>query len=327
MSKKDSNKTLGIVFVVLLVIVGVIYFTGTGKHERNFRKDIVDIDTSAVSEIFLYPKSLNGKYLKFFRTEKGWMINYDSNKVDDVPAQKINNLFAEILKIKPLRVAARSKSKWNEYQVTDKSTRIKVVEDGDTTLNLIIGKFSYKPQKQQNYFYGRQQPQMNTYVRLGDENEVYEVNGFLSLTFNQGPNAWRNGRIIKGNYEKWNRLSFDYPADSSFQLVKVDKKWQLNGKPTDSVATVRQLRLFSSIFNENFVDDISPDSLKTPDYKLTIEGEKDTITVKGFKLGKKFVISSSQNPGTYFDGNKGKLKERIFVSQSKFFKSKKKKKK
>ncbi len=327
MSKKNSTSKLGIVFLVLLIIVVVIYFTGTGKHERNFRKNIVNIDTSAVTQIFIYPKSLKGRSYKIYRSEKGWIINYDSNKVDDVPAAKIKNMFNQLLRIKAERVAARSEKKWKEYRVTNKATRVKVVEGSDTTLNLVIGKFTYKAQnRRQNYYFGGQGAEMGTFVRLAGEKEVYEVNGFLSMTFDQNPNMWRNNKIIKSSYLKWNRLVFDYPADSSFQLVKVDNKWKANGnQPIDSLQTVRELRILSDMFSDNFVDDVTPGSLKKPDYKITIEGEKDTIVVKGFKLGKRFVVSSTQNPGTYFDGTKGKLKKRLFVTIKDFMKKKAKK--
>ncbi len=326
MSKKDSTSKLAIVFVLLLLIVAVIYFTGTGKKERNFKKDIVTIDTSAVTEIFIYPKSLKGKYLKIFRSDNGWMINYDSNKTDDVPSAKVKNLFNELLKIKTVRVAARSKKKWDFYKVTPKATRIKVVEDGDTTLNLIIGKFSYKPQKQKNFYYGGNQSiNMSTYVRLAGEDEVYEVNEFLPFSFDRNANTWRNDKIIKGNSDTWNRIVFEYPADSSFQLVKVDKKWKLNGKDADSLQTVRTLRSLSNVFSQSFFDNVKADSLKQPEYKVTIEGEKDTIVVKGFRYGKNFIISTSQNPGTFFNGKQNNLRKRIFVPMSKFLKQGKKK--
>jgi hypothetical protein len=323
MSRKDSTSKLGIAFIVLLIIVAVIYFTGTGKHERNFRKDIVNIDTSAVTQVLIYPKSLKGKSFKLYRSENGWMINYDSNKVDNVPAGKVKNLFNQLLKIKPERVAARSEKKWNEYKVTDKATRVKVVEDGDTTLNLVIGKFTYKPQnRRQNYYFGGQGADMGTFVRLAGEKEVYEVNGFLSMTFDQSPNMWRDNRVVKSSYLKWNRIVFDYPADSSFELAKIGNKWKPSSANVsiDSAQTVKELRTLSNIFSDNFVDDINPDSLKNPDYKITIEGEKDTIVVKGFKLGKRFIVASTQNKGTYFDGNKSNLKKRLFVTLNDFMK-------
>ena len=55
-------------------------------------------------------------------------------------------------------------------------TRVKVFEGNDNTLDLIVGKFAFK-----------QPRQMNTYVRLNGENEVYETEGFLDMAFNQKP--------------------------------------------------------------------------------------------------------------------------------------------
>jgi hypothetical protein len=326
MSKKDSTTKLAIIFVVLLLIVAIIYLTGTGKHERTFKKDIVNIDTARVTEIFLYPKSSKGKEIRLFKDDAGrWMINFDSNKVDNVQKNKVKNLFAELLKIKPERVAARSKKKWDKYEVGKGATRVKIVEDGDTTLDLIVGKFSYKPQSQNGYYYGSNNAQVSTYIRLAGGDEVYEVNGFLSWSFNQNANAWRDPTVIKGDYEKWNRLSFDYPADSSFQLVKENGKWKLNGAETDSATTVKELRRLSRINGSKFVDDVSPDSLGAAAYKLTIEGEKDTIVVQAFKTGKGMVVSSSQNKGTYFDAKNGRLFKRVFVKKDAFFAKKKKK--
>ncbi len=45
------------------------------------------------------------------------------------------------LAIKPKRVAARSKTKWKEYEVDSAATRVVVNEDGSEVLDLIIGKY------------------------------------------------------------------------------------------------------------------------------------------------------------------------------------------
>ncbi len=316
MSKKNSNSTLAIVFGALLVIVLVIYLTGVGKNERTFKRNIVEIDTSAVSEVLIYPKAKKNKVVRLFKKGNGWFVDVDSAKADNVPSAKMKSLFDELVNIKADRVISRNPKSWDEYEVGKKAARIKVVEDGDTTLDLLIGKFSF-----------RQPRTMFTYLRLAGENEIYEVQGFLSMTFNQSVDSWRDKRVIFGNSDKWNRLIFDYPADSSFQLIKVNNKWSLNGKATDSVETARKLRTLADVYATSFADDVSPDSLPAPKYKLTIQGEKDTIVVKGFEVGKRFVVSSSFNPGTLFDGDKGKLKEKLFVSRSAFFKKKKSKKK
>ena len=62
-----NNKTLGIVFGILLIIVAVIFISQSGKNERTFREVLVDIDTSAVTEVLIYPKSKNPNEVKLFK--------------------------------------------------------------------------------------------------------------------------------------------------------------------------------------------------------------------------------------------------------------------
>ena len=65
-----NNKTLGIIFGILLVVAGFIFIFQSGKDERTFREVLVDIDTSAVTQIIIYPKSQKPNEVKLFK--EGW---------------------------------------------------------------------------------------------------------------------------------------------------------------------------------------------------------------------------------------------------------------
>ncbi len=302
-SKKSNSNYLTYLFVALLVVAGIIYLTDLGKNERTFKKEIVDIDTSEVTSVIIAPKSLNGKEIKLYREDMNWFVEFDSGKVDNVPASKIKNMFNQLLQIKPKRVAARSEKKWAQYEVEDNATRVKVFEDDDLELDLVIGKLAF-----------HQPRTMNTFVRLADEKDVYEVEGFLSMTFNQGVDSWRDPTILKGDYEKWNKVSVEFPGDSSYELHKVNDKWLALGAEADSIEIIRTLRKLTSLNGTKYLDDVSLDTLGAAKYKLTVETETDTILVNGYEKGKVFAIESSMNPGTLFDGNIGKLKNRVFPS-------------
>lgn len=304
MSNKTKNSnTLTYLFVALLVIVGIIYLTDTGKNERTFRKEIVTIDTADVTTVIITPKSLNGKEIKLYREDMTWFVEFDSGKVDNVPTTKIKNMFNQLLGAKPVRVAARTPKKWAEYQVDSGATRVKVYEDDDLALDMIIGKISF-----------HQPRTMNTFVRLGDEDDVYEVEGFLTMAFNQGADSWRDGTIIKSDYSKWNKVEVEFPGDSSYEMHKVNDKWLTIGTEGDSAQIVRTLRTLSSLNGTKYLDNVSPDTLGSPQYRVTVETETDTIYVNGYEKGGVFAIESSMNPGTLFDGNIGKLKDRVFPS-------------
>jgi hypothetical protein len=310
MFKLISNTALWIVFAVLLVAVILIFNTESTKKERSFRKELVTIDTSAVTSLSIYPKSKNGQEVKLLLDDAAdtWKVSGENSETYSVPKNKIDNLFTQLLAIKPKRVAARSKTKWKEYQVDSAATRVVVNEDGSEVLDLIIGKFAF------------QQPRsMSTFVRLNDENEVYEVDGFLDMTFNKDVNSFRNETIVKSDKNKWSKLKFEMEnPDSSFELIKVDDKWTINGAVTDSAKTVNALNSLARLTNTSFINKSADEILPQQTAKLLIEVEdSEPIEIIVYKNDSKYFIHSSQNPENYFDGSK--VADKIFLKKESFF--------
>jgi hypothetical protein len=308
MYSKKSNKILWIVFGVLLVAVVLIFTSESSKKERSFKKDIVSIDTASISSFSIFPKSKPGTEVRFLKNGDNWTVSSSvQNKSFSVPESKIENIFSELSRIKPKRVAARSQSKWAEYQVDSAATRIVVNEDGSEVLNLIIGKFSF------------QQPRsMSTYVRLMGENDVYEVDGFLEMTFNKDVNSFRDETLIKADKAQLNKISFDYGSADSFELVKINDKWTIEGTETDSAKTEKALNSFLRLTNTDFVDDINENLMPPQIQKVVIERiDKDPIELLGYKDNTKYLVHSSLNTENYFDGEK--IGDKIFLKKESFF--------
>ena len=301
-----NNKKLGIIFGGLIVIAVVIFIFQGGKNERTFREVLVDIDTSAVTEILIYPKSHKPNEVKLYKENNEWRVTLPSGGSAKVSDQKITSLFTQLLAIKPKRLAARDESKWNELQVDSTGSRVKVFEGSDLTLDLVVGRFSF------------QQPRtMNTFVRLYNDKDVYEVDGFLDMTFNQGANIFRDGTVINSDYNNWKQIQFVYPADSSFQLVNTGSTWLLNGKPADSLKTANYLNRLRNLSNNSFIDDVKINPTTQPTYSLNITtSDMKFIEVKCFVDSTSSFIHSSQNPEAWFDGTS--LTKTIFVGKSAF---------
>jgi hypothetical protein len=158
---------------------------------------------------------------------------------------------------------------------------------------------------------------MNTFVRLYNDKDVYEVDGFLDMTFNQGANIFRDGTVIKSDYNNWQQLQFTYPADSSFKLVKSANNWLLNGKLTDSLNTVNYLNRLANLSNNSFVDNVKIEPSSIPTYSLNITtSDLKFIEIKGYLDSTSSIIHSSQNPEAWFDGSS--LSNTIFVGRSSF---------
>ena len=301
-----NNKTLAIVFGVLLLLAAFMFLFQSGNDERTFREVLVDIDTSAVTEIIIQPKSKEYKEFKIFREGEDWKVTLPSGKNANVSDRQMSSLLSQLLAIQPKRLAARDESKWNELQVDSTGSRVQVFEGSDQTLDLVIGRFSF------------QQPRtMNTFVRLFNDKDVYEVDGFLDMTFNQGPNIFRDGTIINSVYNNWKQIQFIYPADSSFQLINNGGNWFLNGIKTDSTKTVNYLNRLRNLSNNNFIDEPSINPGESPTYSMNITtDDMKFIEVKCYMDSTNSIVHSSQNPEAFFDG--ASLIKTIFVGQTAF---------
>jgi len=297
-----SNKILAVLFVVIAVITIIVYFPSGNKTERTFRTELVEIDTSAVSEIIISPKSMNGESFRIFKSDNIWNVTLADDKTANVPKEKVDRLLGQLLEIKPLRLAARSKSKWSEFEVDSTATRVVVKEDGSNVLDIVIGKFLF------------QQPRnVSTYVRLSNESDVYLVEGFISMTLNQGADAYRDNNIVKGDYNNWDKLVFNYPADSSFQINKVGKKWMSSNTALDSVKTDKFLSQLSRLTNSEFIDNFNTESV-SPNYELIISSNGSTITtVYGYQSDSLVIVNSSINRESFFDISKNNFMEKLFV--------------
>ncbi len=313
----SSNKTLkkyGLIFGVLAVIFLIVIFSDAGKNESTFKTDLVNIDTAAVTQVLIYPKGYNHKEIKIFKNEDGvWYVQLEKKSVT-VPPKKMQGIISQILSIKPTRLVAKDKSKWKDYEVDTTGTRVKVLEGDDVTLDLIIGKFSYKQQFRN----------MTSFVRLADEDEVYETNGFLSTSFNRDVNTLRNNLLVNDNYKNWTRISFDYPeSDSSFQIVKVGDKWKSGDVELDSAKTVNYIRTLSRLSSSAFIDEL-PEGLSTDNFarrvRIDTEGKRE-IVLQSFEDGKNVIISSSENKESYFNGKSAKLQDKIFKGLNSFLKN------
>ena len=305
MFNKVSNKSLLAVFGVLIIIAVVYILVEADRGERSFKTDIVNIDTAKVTAISIYPRAVNHREVRLYKEgNDNWKVNLADNETANVPESKIKSLLDMLVQVKPTRVAAQDKSKWAEFKVDSAGTRVKVFEGDNNTLDLIVGKFSF------------QQPrQMNTYVRLNGDDEVYETQGFLDMAFNQKPDYFRNNVLVSDDPSGWKKLTFTYP-DSSFELVKNGNEWTINGTKTDSIKTAGYLRTLSHLSSTSFVDNAASNSLGKADYTLTIESaSKGAIMLTAYNDSSATIITSTENDGAYFNGAQNNLFQKVFIGK------------
>jgi hypothetical protein len=241
--------------------------------------------------------------------------------MSDAGENSVKGLLAQLLQIKPKRLAARNIDKWEEFHVNDSlATRIKVIENGNKeTLDLMIGKFTY--QQSNNPYGGQGNITGTTFVRLSDENEVYAVDGFVTMSVNREFNSWRNQQIANTRKENITKLIFTYPADTGFIALRNDSIWTVNGIAADSLKMDQFLSSLSYKNSSDFEDGFTPSS--NPVFQLTIEGNNfSPISIQGFTLNNdQFVINSSVNPRSYFRSDKEGILTDLFKPLAYFLES------
>lgn len=301
MFKKISHfKLIGILAVLVLIYFGLRFFKQNGRSS-SFRETIVEIDTAKVTAMAIEKQ---GKSFEVTKSQEGWQVSLEGGKKVEATNSSVKSAFNTLLDISPSRIATKDPDKWKDYQVDSTGTRIRIYEGDKNTLDLIIGRFGV---------HGRQQ--FHTFVRLFDENEVYAANDFMSISFPSDPDGFRNSRFLRLESDSVTQIVFQYPSDSSFILERQGDIWMIGSQQADSAQVADYLRDLRYASNTNFVDDVDPGILISPDFQLEIKmsGDEEDIVIKAFPHGTyEYILHSSYNPNNYFSDKN--LFEEIFRS-------------
>ena len=326
MSDRFNNKRLLYLLSGLIVILVLTVIIKIPKEKATLKSKVVELDTSLISKILLYPRISPGKEVEFDKSNGRWTVKQD-NIISAAQEGAVQNLLNEVINIKPQSLASKSKSKWNEYELTDTlATRIKFLDrKGKNLADLMIGKFTYKQADNPYGGYGRNNMQMTSYVRNYNENEVYAVNGLLSFSFNIKFDDWRDKTFVKAKKSDITNIRFIYPSDSSYNLVKNNAAWLVADQATDSVSTANYLNSLEFLNGLEIKNGFK--SVVSPVYQVLIEGNNLlSITVKCFNGddNDEYILNSSLNPDVFFTSKKNGIFDKLFKSKSYFLKQGKK---
>lgn len=321
MFRKLNIKTLGIVFIVLLSVTIFIKVIDNRKGVNTLKEVLFDVDDQLITSVIIKPKMLQGKQLELKKEDNRWMV-LANGEIYNGDANVIEGLINQVNGLKPLRLAAQEKSSWGKFELTDSlSTLVQLMGTKGELAKLYIGKFSYQQPKQNSMMqqnpYMQQRGIMTTYVRSGNDKEIYAVEGFLGSSANRDENAFRDKTIIKTSKANINKITFDYPADSSFTMVKNENVWMVDGVSLDSASVDGYLTDISRLNGSSF----SKDKSTSFSHIIKIQLEQgNTIEVEAKLEDEQAYISSSQNIGSVFKESHDENFKKLFVSKSKFVK-------
>jgi len=317
MFRKISTSKLIILFIILFGLVLILQWWDSHKGERSFNSQIVRIDSAAVSTLIIYPKDKSAGEVKLFREGETWKMSA-KNKIYQADVNYIKSVLAELKKLKAERIAATDKSKWKDYELNDTSCTHVIIKEGNSEVSdLFIGKFTFQ---QNNNPYQRGYGSVTSYIRIKNDDRVYATEGMISMAFNRDVNMFRNKSLVSGKKENWNKLTFIYPADSSFTVEKQNNKWTLNGSAVDSTKLTNYLSTLESVSGSDFMDNAPLGGATI--YKLKIEGagliQPVEISAAVADTLNRFVLSSTANEAKF--SCKNKFEQHIFVNKQTFLK-------
>jgi len=324
MYKKLNYKWLTLLVVILAIILLIVEFAGQKKHSDAYPSVLAAVDTSKLTEftIAYYDK----EDVNLVKENGKWFVLIDDKKIN-TEKRVVDMMLEPLIYMAPQKVAATKQEDWEKFDLNEeKAIHVWAKEGKKEVANLYIGNFTYTQPTQQEMQADprlRNQPGIiSTYVRLEGRKEVFGVNDFLKLTYdNKEPKHFRNKDIAQIDFNEISSVNFNYPGET-FNLVRKDDKWELNGQAVDSANTAQYIRILSNQKGVEFVDDYDIENNK-PDFKVLIEGYQfSPILISAFPADSvhQYVVTSSVNPDAKFSGAVSDVFSKIFVRKDHFLK-------
>ena len=309
-----NNKNLFIILIVLLGIYGITRLT-SNRQERSFDTDLISVDTTQVTAIIIQPKGEEPE-ITLSKEGNAWLASNGQISATAQPGA-VSSLLESLTEIKTNRIAAKKKEKWSEYEVEEgNGTRVQVFKDKKLLEDFIVGRFSFNQQTRSG----------TSFVRINEEEEVYAVEGFLTMNLSRDFNSYRDRSIFQlPTGAEITKLDLQYP-DTLYQLVKVGGQWLLNStqEALDSSAVANYLNVLQNISATDFADDF--DETRAPDFfhqSITIHAnnlqEPQTLSCYiDTTHTPPFIIGSTQNREAYFASDTTGVYERVFKDIGEF---------
>ena len=316
MFRKINTKLLLSLFAALAIIVIVVLIYDRQKGERSFRSDLFKVDSASVTSITIYPKGKMKPEIMLVKTGNSWEIK-GNNKAYPADTSTIRNILHLMAHVKPERVSGTDQSSWKELEITDSlSARVVVTQNKEVTADFRLGKISFTQNNAMQGYGGNRNISIKSHIRVAGDERVYVVDGYLGSIFSGQLSQYRIRTVLMLNKTQLSKLTFSYPGDSSFVLVKNGDKWFVNDQPADSAAVDKYFNSIAYASNTEFADD-------APFYthQLRIEGSSMPVTdVKGSfdPQSKKYFVSSSANPSAIFGSGNASLFQQVFTSRESF---------
>ncbi len=304
-----NNKTLGIVFGALLLIYLMTKLFG-GPKDRSFDPNILQIDTASVTKIEIQPSEGEPSFT-LDRSGGQWVLQRNGQSFD-LAMGSVGTLLSNLESIRAERIVSKNAERFSEYNVDDSTgTVIDIYAGGKKVKELVAGRFSFNQATRSGI----------SYIRLLNDDAVYAVDGFLSMTLTQSFDNYRDKSMLKLNQADLTKVSFQ-EGTTRIEIAKNGNSWMTDVTEVDSTAMASYLSNISSVSGTAFLDDRSQVGQKIKE--ITFEGNNMTgpVTITCYQAegaSQPFVLNSSMNADAFFLSDTIGVHDRLFGKFSEIF--------
>jgi hypothetical protein len=318
MLNKNRTLFLGVILILVLALYLILEFSG--DNEKNYRTQLPELDTATITKITISPSG-GADVISLFKKNGSWYTDHDDAEYQ-ADETRVVSLVSGLNMAEVKSVAATSPENWEKFNITNETgTTIKFEEHDGSMQEIVIGKFDYiQPKNQQPDPYGRQpQGEMLSYVRIGDENYVYAIDGMIALGLGKTINDYRDKTILNVDKELLSKIEFSYPDDRGFSIEKNTENWTFqDGKVADSASVLTYINSLSRLRGKEFAKNQLVAEHKVAQLTITYDDLNIAEVILYMPDTSVAFLYSSQNPTNFFIDSDKKLKEKLFVSPDYF---------
>ena len=297
-----NNKILAAIFFVLLGIWLLKNVVFTGSSDRSFRSTLMQVDTASVDQMIFMPKGKDSTNIELKRAGSGWKATKGSIEVDAV-ANRVQSILGQLTDIPTKRLISKSSDRHIDYEVTEDAGKIvELYSKGKLIEKIIFGRFNFNQSTRE----------ATSYARLGDEDDIYSVDGFMSMSFDVDFNSFRDRQLLNINQSDVKGLQLsDQSITYSFSMPS-QGNWLLdNTTPLDSSQMATYLSGLANVSGNDFNDNFTPTSQPIKSLEITADNSIGNIKLDCFSGDSGFIIKSSTNTAFFASDSSG-IFQKIF---------------
>jgi len=294
---KNNNKRLTGIFLGLLGLLAIIKLLSPNP-DSNIAKEFAALDTASIYQVNFHQAGENKKAIQLKRINDGWKIIFENRQgwaADDA----IQEILKSLSSVHIDRLVGSDRNSWNELYVNDTlGTHVTVSNQNELVADWYIG----SPSKGRSH-----------YIRSNNEAKVYilqseQLPALISKSFED----WHDKRLIKLDIHKINKIIFNYPADSSFTIIKIDSSW------TMAYETINRFLIDNYLknINNNKISSMAIDSSVTNSPDVTVEffdADDQISKIQGWKGVEKWILTSSYQLPNYFSIAESTMQNEILL--------------